>query len=316
MPMLIDGQWTNDDRALWSTDGRFRRKESCFRNWIQADGSAGPTGRGGFPAAAGRYHLYVAAACPWAHRTLIVRTLKGLGSVISCSSVDALMLNEGWTFGRESSATNDPLHQSRCLYEVYQLAEPRVTTRVTVPVLWDKESQSIVSNESSEIIRMLNYEFQSLGANALDLYPETHRTAIDEVNGRVYRDVNNGVYKTGFARSQSVYEESCDALFHTLDWLEERLEGREWLVSDQMTEADIRLFVTLIRFDSVYHGHFKCNRNMVRDMPNLSSHTARICALPGVAETFDVESTRLHYYGSHKSINPSGIVPRGPLFAL
>lgn len=320
MGRLIEGKWCAEDGFVSrSTDGRFRRAETTFRSWITPDGSPGPSGEGGFPAARGRYHLYVSYACPWAHRTLIVRALKGLADTISASPVDPLMLEMGWTFGVDTDSdesTRDPIEGRDYLHQIYQLADRHATTRATVPILWDKEQRTIVSNESSEIIRMLGSAFDGLGATALELYPASLREEIDAINARVYEDVNNGVYRAGFAGTQAAYEESFDALFATLDWLEARLAGRAWLVGDQLTEADIRLFTTAIRFDSVYHTHFKCNRNKIAEMPNLWAHTRRIYALPGMAETVNFDHIRRHYYGSHRSLNPRGIVARGPELAL
>ena len=314
MPMLIDGQWTADDSRLWSADGTFQRATSQFRNWIVAEGADDTAAHHRYVAECGRYHLYVAAACPWAHRTLLVRRLKGLEHVVSSSSVDALMLDDGWTFGHESAETRDTLNQTQYLYELYLLSNPSVTSRVTVPVLWDRATQTIVSNESSEIIRMFNCAFAGVGANDIELFPKSLRDEIERVNSRVYADVNCGVYKTGFARTESARQDARDSLFSALDWLEDRLDGRQWLVGDQMTEADIRLFPTLIRFDSVYYEHFRCDRNRLAEMPNLHAYTKHIYRLPGVAETVDMESTRLHYYGSHRSLNPSGVVPPSPAF--
>jgi putative glutathione S-transferase len=312
MGLLVDGQW----RDVWydtkSTQGRFVRKDAAFRNWITADGSAGPSGVGGFKAAAGRYHLYVSLACPWAHRTLIMRALKGLEDMISLSVVHWLMLEDGWTFADGPGVTADTVYHARLLREIYTAADPCYTGRVTVPVLWDKHARTIVSNESSEIIRMLNSAFDAIGAGPGDYYPEALRANIDAVNARIYDTLNNGVYKAGFATTQAAYDEAVGPLFDTLDWLEKRLADRRFLVGDNLTEADIRLFTTLVRFDAVYVGHFKCNIRRLADYPSLSAYTRDIYQWPGVAETVNIEHIKRHYYESHRSINPSGIVPVGP----
>jgi putative glutathione S-transferase len=312
MGLLVDGQW----RDVWydtrSTHGRFLRKDAAFRNWITADGSAGPSGVGGFKAEAGRYHLYVSLACPWAHRTLIMRSLKWLEDTISVSVVHWLMLDDGWTFANGPGVIPDTVYHARLMREIYTAADPYYTGRVTVPVLWDKYTRTIVSNESSEIIRMLNSAFDAIGARSGDYYPETLRSDIDAVNARIYDTLNNGVYKAGFATTQAAYEEAVGPLFDTLDWLEKRLAHRRFLIGDGLTEADIRLFTTLIRFDAVYVGHFKCNIRRLADYPNLSAYTRDIYQWPGVAETVNFEHIKRHYYESHRSINPSGIVPAGP----
>jgi len=311
--MLVDGVWRNEGYDTDAKGGRFERQASRFRNFVTPDGSPGPTGEGGFPAEAGRYHLYVSLACPWAHRTLIFRKLKGLEDVISVSGVDPLRLDEGWTFSEERP---DPLFGARRLYEVYQRADPRYTGRVTVPVLFDKKRGTIVSNESSEIIRMMNSAFDALTGNALDFYPEEHREAIDAVNAEVYENVNNGVYKAGFATTQEAYEEAFVALFRTLDALDEGLDDHRFLIEDRLTEADWRLFTTLVRFDVVYYGHFKCNRKRIVDYPNLSGYLRDLFQVPGIKETVSFDHIKRHYYGSHRTINPTGIVPLGPLLIL
>lgn len=312
MGLLIDGVWHDRWYDTNKSGGRFIRSESQFRNWITADGSAGPSGQGGFTAEAGRYHLYVSHACPWAHRTLIVRALKGLGDMISVSPVDAFMGAEGWTFGEEGMATADPLFGLTRAHQVYTRAQADYTGRVTVPILWDKGRDTIVSNESSEIIRMLNGAFDHLGAKPLDLYPDRLRAEIDAVNADVYDTINNGVYKCGFATTQAAYEEAFDALFAALDRMEARLSRRRYLVGDTMTEADWRLFTTLVRFDMVYVGHFKTNRQRIVDYPHLWAYTRELYQAPGVAETVHVDHIKRHYYQSHKTINPTRVVPKGP----
>ena len=313
MGLLVDGKWQDAWYATKPSGGRFIRKDSSFRNWITADGSAGPTGIGGYKAKAGRYHLYVSLACPWAHRTLIMRALKGLEDQISVSVVHWLMLEHGWTFADGPGVVPDTVYHARFLHQIYTAADPYYSGRVTVPVLWDKHTGSIVSNESSEIIRMLNSAFDGIGAKPGDYYPAALREEIDAVNTRVYHTVNNGVYKAGFATTQQAYEEAVVPLFDTLDWLEQRLADRRFLLGDSLTEADIRLFTTLIRFDAVYVGHFKCNIRRLVDYPNLFAYTRDIYQWPGVAATVDFEHIRRHYYESHRSINPTGIVPLGPV---
>lgn len=316
MGLLVEGKWTDKWYDTKSTGGAFKRQESAFRNWVTADGSAGPTGDAGFKAEAGRYHLYVSLACPWAHRTLIFRKLKGLEDKISVSVVDPLMLDEGWTLkGADGATVPDFVNRKTRLYEVYLLADKDYTGRVTVPVLWDKQQRTIVTNESAEIIRMLNSAFDGIeGVNAeLDFYPEELRGEIDAVNAAVYERVNNGVYKAGFATEQSVYENEVAGLFEELDRLEARLGGQRYLAGARITEADWRLFTTLIRFDAVYHGHFKCNLRRIADYPNLSNYMRELYQVPGVAETVNMDHIKQHYYGSHKTINPTGIVPAGPI---
>jgi putative glutathione S-transferase len=317
MGLLIDGEWR--DRALVSTSerGAFERAESQVRNWVTPDGAPGPSGEGGFPAESGRYHLYVSLACPWAHRTLIFRRLKGLEDHIGVSVVHPDMLRDGWEFGTDfPGATGDRLYGLPFMLDIYTKADPGVTTRVTVPVLWDRERETIVSNESAEIIRMLNSAFDGLTGNTDDYWPEDLREAIEPVNARIYDTVNNGVYKSGFATTQEAYEEAVLPLFDTLDWIEERLGANRFLMGDRITEADWRLFTTLIRFDTVYHGHFKCNRRRIVDYPNLWGYTRELYQWPGVAETVDLEHIRRHYHYSHESINPNRIVPVGPILDL
>jgi putative glutathione S-transferase len=312
MGMLVEGRWHDVWYETRETGGRFVRNATSFRNWITRDGSAGPSGEGGFPAEPGRYHLYVSLACPWAHRTLIMRALKGLEGMISVSVVHWLMLENGWTFADGPGVIPDSVNHAQFLHQVYTSAEPRYTGRVTVPVLWDKQRKTIVNNESSEIIRMMNSAFDDIGAKPGDYYPRELRNEIDALNARVYDTLNNGVYKAGFATTQAAYEEAVGPLFETLDWLEQRLAGSRFLFGDRLTEADIRLFTTLIRFDAVYVGHFKCNIRRLADYPNLSGFVRDIYQRPGVAGTVNFEHIKHHYYESHRSINPTGIVPVGP----
>ncbi|MCE4073282.1 MULTISPECIES: glutathione S-transferase family protein [Pseudomonas] len=311
MGQLIDGRW-QDQWYDTSKDGRFQRENAQRRNWVTADGQPGPTGEGGFRAEAGRYHLYVSLACPWAHRTLIYRQLKGLESLIDVSVVSWLMLENGWTFDKAFGSTGDKLDGLDFLHQRYTRDDPHYTGRVTVPVLWDKHEQRIVSNESAEIIRMFNTAFDGITGNKLDLYPEPLRAQIDELNERIYPAVNNGVYRAGFATTQDAYEEAFKTLFNELDWLEERLGEQRYLAGEYLTEADVRLFTTLIRFDAVYHGHFKCNLRRLADYPNLSGWLRELYQLDGVAGTVDFQHIKHHYYGSHRTINPTGIVPLGP----
>ena len=312
MGVLVEGVWQDHWYDTKSSGGRFVRQESKFRNWITADGAPGPTGEGGFPAAAGRYHLYVALACPWAHRTLIFRKLKGLERMIDLSIVHPHMGVEGWVFEPGPHSSADTVNGKRRLYEIYLLADPAYSGRATVPVLWDKERRTIVNNESSDIIRMFNSAFDAIGAREGDYYPEALRSEIDALNDIVYANVNNGVYRAGFATTQAAYEEAVTALFDTLDMLEERLAARRWLVGGQITEADWRLFTTLLRFDPVYVGHFKCNIRCLREYPNLWAYLRDLYQQPGVSDTVDLDAIKLHYYGSHRTINPTGIVPVGP----
>ncbi|CAN7336244.1 glutathione S-transferase family protein [Phyllobacterium sp. LjRoot231] len=312
MGLLIDGVWHNQWYDTADSGGRFIRTESQFRNWVTADGSAGPTGKTGFKAEPGRYHLYVSYACPWAHRTLIFRALKQLQDVISVSVVDHYMGAEGWTFYEKDGATPDHLFGDKRLHEIYTRADPNYSGRVTVPVLWDKQQNTIVSNESSEIIRMLNSAFNDFGDASLDFYPEALRSEIDEINTLVYPNINNGVYRAGFATTQEAYEEAFGQLFNALDHVEERLSRQRYLVGNQLTEADWRLFTTLLRFDPVYVGHFKCNRQRIVDYPNLSNYTRELYQVQGVAPTVNLKHIKAHYYGSHKTINPTGIIPVGP----
>jgi putative glutathione S-transferase len=316
MGLLIDGRWHDRWYDTKGSGGRFVRSEAPFRNWVTADGSPGPSGEGGFAAEPGRYHLYVSLACPWAHRTLIFRKLKGLEGMIGVSVVHWHMGEQGWTFEAAPGATGDTLYGSRFLHELYTRAVPGCTGRVTVPVLWDRKRETIVSNESSEIIRMLNAAFDRRGARPGDYWPAELRDEIERINARVYPTVNNGVYRAGFATTQEAYEEAVSELFAALDWLEDLLSRRRYLAGERITEADWRLFTTLIRFDPVYHGHFKCNLRRLVDHPNLWAWTRELYQWPGVAETVNLAHIKHHYYGSHKTINPTGIVPVGPLLDL
>jgi putative glutathione S-transferase len=312
MGLLQNGKWVDQWYDTASTGGRFVRNASQFRNWITQDGSAGPSGIGGFQAEKDRYHLYVSHACPWAHRTMIFRMLKGLEEMISYSVVHWLMLDEGWTFETGEGVIADPLHNATRLHQIYTTADPLYSGRVTVPVLWDKKQNTIVSNESAEIIRMFNSAFDGLGAKTGDYYPENRREEIDAINDRIYNTLNNGVYKAGFATTQNAYEEAVVPLFDTLDWLEQRLSNSLFLLGENITEADWRLFTTLIRFDAVYVGHFKCNLRRIADYPALSVYLKRLLDVPGVMQTINMAHIKNHYYQSHLSINPHGVVPLGP----
>jgi len=316
MGLLVDGQWQDQWYDTKSTGGRFKRQESQFRNWVTPDGAPGPSGEGGFKAEPGRYHLYVSLACPWAHRTLIFRKLKGLEGMISLSVVHWAMLDEGWTFQEGEGVIPDPVNNARVMHQVYTAADPVYTGRVTVPVLWDKERETIVSNESAEIIRMLNSAFDNVGAMPGDYYPQALRAEIDAINARVYDTVNNGVYKSGFATTQEAYEEAVTPLFATLDDLDERLATRRYLIGDTITEADWRLFTTLVRFDAVYVGHFKCNLRRIADYPHLSGYLRELYQWPGVRETVNFTHIKNHYYYSHETINPHRVVPLGPVLDL
>ena len=315
MGLLVDGQWQDKWYDTKSTGGRFERQESQLRNWVTPDGEPGPSGEGGFRAEPGRYHLYVSLACPWAHRTLIMRRLKKLEHVISVDVVHWLMAENGWEFATGQGATGDTLYGHDFLHRIYTKNRPDYSGRVTVPVLWDRKRERIVSNESAEIIRMLNSAFDEWGDASLDFYPESLREDIDAINATVYDNVNNGVYKAGFATSEDAYEEAFDALFSTLDDLEERLGQGRYLVGNRLTEADWRLFTTLVRFDPVYVGHFKCNLRRIADYPNLSNYLRDLYQVPGVAETVDLHHIKNHYYRSHETLNSGGIVPKGPALA-
>ncbi|AJD50018.1 putative glutathione S-transferase [Isoalcanivorax pacificus W11-5] len=313
MGLLVDGIWQDKWYDTDKTGGRFERSAAQFRNWVTADGSAGPQGKGGFRAEPGRYHLYVSLACPWAHRTLIFRELKGLQDMIDVSVAHPLMLGEGWTFETDfPGATGDRLNDLSRLYELYLKADDNYSGRVTVPVLWDRHQQTIASNESADIIRMFNSAFDEVGAKAGDYYPAPLRDEIDEVNSWVYDQVNNGVYKAGFATSQEAYDDAVTTLFDALDRLEQRLSRQRYLVGEQVTEADWRLFTTLVRFDPVYVTHFKCDRRRISDYPNLMNYVRDLYQTPGVAGTVNLAHIRNHYFRSHPTINKYGILPIGP----
>ncbi|MFY0663440.1 MAG: glutathione S-transferase family protein [Natronospirillum sp.] len=320
MGLLVDGQWHDEWYDTSKNGGKFVREDAQFRSWVTADGSAGPTGDAGFKAESGRYHLYVSMACPWAHRTLIFRHLKDLDEHIGVSAVHPDMLSNGWEFsGPEldsSTPVGDNLFGYDFLHQVYTRVRPDYSGRVTVPVLWDKQRNTIVSNESAEIIRMFNSAFNELTGNTLDFYPEALRTEIDAINERVYHTVNNGVYKSGFATTQAAYEEAFTALFDSLEWLDGLLGERRYLAGAQITEADWRLFTTLVRFDAVYVGHFKCNLHRIEDYPNLSEYLRELYQQPGVAATTDLTHIKRHYYYSHDTINPTHVVPKGPALGL
>ena len=312
MGLLVEGKWQDKWYDTSSSGGRFERQASTFRNWVTEDGAAGPSGNSGFNAQAGRYLLYVSLACPWAHRTLVFRELKGLEGLIDVRVVDPRMGSEGWVFGDFPGASAQGENGEARLSEVYLAADSKATTRVTVPVLWDRERKTIVSNESAEIIRMFNGAFDELTGNVADLYPEPLRVEIDALNERVYARVNNGVYRAGFATSQEAYEEAFDALFEELDALDKRLADRRYLLGDALTEADVRLFTTLIRFDAVYVGHFKCNRRRIADYANLSGYLRDLFQTKGFGETVDLAHIKTHYYWSHTTVNPTRVIPKGP----
>ncbi len=297
---------------LTAAKGEFIRSTSSFRHWITQDGSPGPSGDGGFKAEPGRYHLYVSYACPWAHRTLIFRVLKGLEDIISVSVVHPLMPAESWMFAEYLGATEDHINKANFLYENYQLANPQFNGLVSVPMLWDKKCNTIVNNESSEIIRMLNSAFDEFGNADVNFYPEALQQEITAINQIVYENVNNGVYRAGFATTQQAYNKAFDRLFNTLDELEERLSQQRYLLGEQITEADWRLFTTLVRFDAVYYSHFKTNKKRLLDYPNLWAYTRELYQIQGIAETVNMDHIKYHYFASHRSINPTGIVPQGP----
>ena len=313
MGLLVDGQWQDKWYDTEASGGRFVREDAGFRNWVTADGSAGPTGVGGFKAEANRYHLYVSLACPWAHRTTIYRKLKGLEDMISLSVVHPFMGDKGWTFAEGAGVIADPIVNASYLYEVYVAAKPDYTGRVTVPILWDKKTHTIVSNESSEIIRMLNSAFDEAGATDVNFLPKALLAEIDTINEFVYSAVNNGVYKAGFATTEAAYKEAVVTLFDALDTLEARLADQRYLLGDTITEADWRLFTTLVRFDAVYVGHFKCNIRRIVDYPNLWGYLRDLYQVPGIAETVSIEHIKAHYYTSHANINPTRIIPVGPV---
>ena len=311
MGLLVDGVWQED--VSRTKDGHFVRPATRFRNFVTADGGPGPSGEGGFPAERGRYHLYISLACPWAHRTLIFRALKKLDDVISVSITEPLYGKTGWEFGTTPGTTPDTANGKTTMAEVYLLADPRYTGRVSVPVLWDRTRRTIVNNESAEIIRMLNAAFDAFTDVKTDYYPRPLRAEIDRINDLVYPNVNNGVYRAGFATGQTAYEEAARGVFAALDQLEQVLSGQRYLVRDQITEADWRLFTTLIRFDSVYYSHFKCNLRRITDYPNMWSYLRELYQVPGIAGTVSIDQIKTHYYGSQRQVNPTGIVPIGPL---
>lgn len=312
MGLLVDGQWHDQWYDTHSTGGKFQREAAQLRNWVTSDGEPGPSGEGGFRAESGRYHLYVSLACPWAHRTLIFRKLKQLQSHIDVSVVSPDMLDKGWTFNQAEGSTGDPLFGAEFLHQVYTTHNPTYSGRVTVPVLWDKVRKTIVSNESADIIRMFNGAFDEITGNREDYWPKPLREPIESINDLVYNNINNGVYRCGFATSQEAYEEAYGDLFAALDRVEQLLGESRYLVGERITEADWRLFTTLIRFDSVYHGHFKCNRQRLEDFPNLSNYVRELYQWPEVAETVNFTHIKRHYYFSHTMINPSQVVPVGP----
>jgi putative glutathione S-transferase len=310
--LFVDGVWHSQWYDTAATGGRFVPTEPVFRNWVTPDGSPGPSGQGGFAAERGRYHLYVSLACPYAHRTVIFRKLKKLESIISMSILEPVMGEQGWGFGTGPGTIADTINGKQRLGEVYLLADPRYTGRVSVPVLWDIKRRTIVSNESPEIIRMLNSAFASLTEDRADYYPADLRGEIDRINARVYRDVNIGVYRAGFATAQDAYEEACREVFAALDWIEELLSRQRYLVGARMTEADWRLFTTLVRFDAVYYGHFKCNVRRIADYHNLSNYLRDLYQAPGIADTVNMDHIKRHYFMSMTAINPTRIVPLGP----
>ena len=312
MGLLVNGVWSDEWYDTSKSGGAFQRSESRWRSWVTPDGRPGPTGRGGFAAAPGRYHLYVSLACPWAHRTLILRRLKGLEDMVGLSVVNPVMREGGWSFAPGPGVVPDP-GGAAYLHEIYTRAEPGCTTRVTVPVLWDMQTGTIVNNESADILRMFNSAFDGIGAQPGDYCPEPLRPAIDALNSRIYATVNNGVYKAGFATTQAAYDAAVHPLFETLDWLDGHLAQRRFLCGDVITEADWRLFTTLVRFDAVYVGHFKCNIRRLVDYRVLWAYARDLYAQPGVRETVDFDHIRRHYYMSHPTVNPHGIVPAGPV---
>ena len=312
MGLLQEGKWVDRWYNTNKTGGRFVRRSSQFRNWITTDGNEGPSGKSGFKAEAGRYHLYVSLACPWAHRTLIFRSIKGLENMVSLSVVNWFMADNGWTFDDGEGVIKDDENGADYLYQIYKLADNKYSGRVTVPVLWDKKNKTIVSNESSEIIRMFNSAFDKIGSKEGDYYPEKLRSEIDHLNERIYQTLNNGVYRCGFATTQDAYEEAIAPLFETLDWLESLLSSKPYLAGDKITEADWRLFTTLIRFDIVYFGHFKCNVRRISDYKNLSNYLLDLYQKPKISNSVNFEHIKKHYYCSHEIINPSRVVPLGP----
>ncbi|GDY26328.1 glutathione S-transferase family protein [Agarivorans sp. Toyoura001] len=316
MGLLVDGKWQDKWYETKENKGRFVRSEAQFRNWVTADGSAGPSGKEGFKAEAGRYHLYVSHACPWANRTMIFRKLKGLEQMIDYSVVHWFMGENGWTFAPGEGVVSDPINQAEFMHQVYTAADANYSGRVTVPVLWDKQQQTIVSNESADIIRMFNSAFDDVGAKAGDYYPQALRAEIEALNQRIYHSVNNGVYRAGFATTQEAYEEALYPLFESLDFIEQILAKQRYLTGKQLTEADWRLFTTLIRFDAVYVGHFKCNLKRIVDYPNIDAYMRELYQIEGIAETINFEHIKRHYYQSHGMVNPTRVVPVGPILYL
>ncbi len=316
MGLLVEGEWQDQWYDTTKSGGAYIRNEAQFRNWVTVDGSAGPTGEADFNAEAGRYHLYVSLACPWAHRTLIFRKLKRLEEVISVSVVDPHMLAHGWAFSGNFDSTLDEVNGHDYLYQLYRQTKGDYSGRVTVPVLWDKQRQTIVNNESSEIIRMFNSAFNAYTGIKDDYYPEPLCDEIDQINAFVYKNINNGVYRCGFATTQHAFDKAFDRLFNALDEIEQRLSGQRYLVGTQITETDWRLFTTLLRFDAVYVGHFKCNRQRIADYPNLSNYLRELYQVPGITETVNMTHIKQHYYFSHDTINPTRIVPKGPALVL
>jgi putative glutathione S-transferase len=316
MGLLIDGQWHDQWYDTKKHGGEFVRESSKLHKWVTADGGPGPDDQPGVPAEADRYHLYVSLACPWAHRTLIMRRLKGLERLVGVSHVSPLMLDKGWTYNVAEGSSGDPLNGVEFHYQLYTLTEPDYTGRVTVPALWDKLAKRLINNESAELVRMFNDAFDELTGNRLDFYPEDLRETIDAVNADVYDHINNGVYKAGFATEQSVYDKHVIALFEALDRMEARLGEQRYLAGEWLSEADIRLFTTLVRFDAVYFGHFKCNLRRIEDYPNLSNYLRELYQWPGIKETVDFDHIQRHYYYSHDTINPTRIVPQGPILDL
>lgn len=312
MGLLVDGVWHDKWYDTKESNGKFQREDAQLRHWITKDGQAGPSGKAGFKAESGRYHLYVSLACPWAHRTLIFRVLKGLTEHISVSVVSPDMLQQGWSFEQENDSSCDALYKSEYMHQIYTRNNKNYSGRVTVPVLWDKQQQCIVSNESSEIIRMLNSAFDDITDNRLNFYPNDLQREIDDINEFVYRNINNGVYKSGFATTQEAYEDAHHALFNALDKIEDILTNKRYLIGEQLTEADWRLFTTLIRFDAVYFGHFKCNKRQLEQYPNIANYIRELYQVEGVADTVDFYHIKRHYYYSHTMINPTQVVPVGP----
>jgi putative glutathione S-transferase len=312
MGLLQQGKWVDQWYDTDNSGGEFRRQDSRFRNWLTPNGEAGPNGEPGFKAEKGRYQLYVSLACPWAHRTLIFRQLKQLENIIDVSVVSPIMLDQGWTYNQSEGASDDPVNQVDFHHQLYTLSQPDYSGRVTVPVLWDKKTGQIVNNESADIIRIFNSAFNELTGNHDDYYPAALREGIDSINERVYHAINNGVYRAGFATTQHAYEKAYEELFSELDQLDQHLGSNRFLMGDTVTEADWRLFTTLIRFDAVYHGHFKCNRQRLEDFRNLPGYVRELYQSQGVADTVDFDHIKRHYYNSHRMINPTGVVPLGP----